>query len=58
MLDGGNLVLGRKRNMKNNIPEGMFSSIVTEVLEEELGISKEAYDEAIRIYNLYGLDSD
>jgi hypothetical protein len=52
MLDGGNLVLGRKRNMKNNIPEGMFSSIVTEVLEEELGISKEAYDEANRLFEI------
>ena len=42
MLDGGKLVLGRKRNMKNNVPKGMFSSVATEVLEEELGISKEA----------------
>ena len=55
MLDGGKLVLGRKRNMKNNFPKGMFSSVVTEVLEEELGISKEAYDEAIRIYNAINL---
>ena len=55
MLDGGKLVLGRKRNMKNNMPKGMFSSVVTEVLEEELGISKEAYDEAIRIYNVIEL---
>ena len=52
MLDGGKLVLGRKRNMKNNTPKGIFSSVVTEVLEEELGISKEAYDEAVRIYNI------
>lgn len=50
MLDGGKLVLGRKRNMKNNFPKGMFSSVVTEVLEEELGISKEAYDESIRMF--------
>lgn len=55
MLDGGKLVLGRKRNMKNNVPKGMFSSVATEVLEEELGISKEAYDEAIRIYNVINL---
>lgn len=55
MLDGGKLVLGRKYNMKNNFPKGMFSSVVTEVLEEELGISKEAYDEAIRIYNAINL---
>ena len=55
MLDGGKLVLGRKRNMKNNFLKGMFSSVVTEVLEEELGISKEAYDEAIRIYNAINL---
>jgi hypothetical protein len=50
MLDGGKLVLGRKRNIKNNIPKGMFSSVVTEVLEEELGISKEAYDESNRMF--------
>lgn len=50
MLDGGNLVLGRKHSMKNNIPKGMFSSVVTEVLEEELGISKEAYDESVRMF--------
>ena len=55
MLDGGKLVLGRKRNMKNNFPKGMFSSVATEVLEEELGISKDAYDEAIRIYNAINL---
>ena len=55
MLDGGKLVLGRKYNMKNNFPKGMFSSVATKVLEEELGISKEAYDEAIRIYNAINL---
>ena len=55
MLDGGKLVLGRKYNMKNNFPKGMFSSVATEVLEEELGISKDAYDEAIRIYNAINL---
>ena len=52
MLDGGKLALGRKRNMKNKDIKEMFSSVVTEVLEEELGISKEAYDEAVRIYNV------
>lgn len=50
VLDGGNLVLGRKHNMKNNIPNGIFSSVVKEVLEEELGISKEAYEEANRMF--------
>lgn len=55
MLDGGKLVLGRKYNMKNNFPKEMFSSVATEVLEEELGISKDAYDEAIRIYNAINL---
>lgn len=52
MLDGGKLSLGRKRNMKNKGINEMFSSVVTEVLEEELGISKEAYDEAVRIFNV------
>ena len=33
----------------------MFSSVATKVLEEELGISKEAYDEAIKIYNAINL---
>lgn len=51
MLDGGSLTHGRKRNMKINPNfNGMFSSIVEETLKEELGISKEAYDEAINFY--------
>lgn len=49
MLDGGKLVLGRKRNM-NNSSNGLFSSVVSEVLEEELGISKEVHDEALKMY--------
>lgn len=55
MLDGGKLVLGRKRNMKKKNIKELFSSVVTEVLEEELGVSKEAYDEAVRIYNVIKL---
>jgi hypothetical protein len=49
MLDGGSLTHGRKRNMKIN-SNGMFSSIVEETLKEELGVSKEAYDDAKRFY--------
>jgi hypothetical protein len=52
MLDGGKLVLGRKHNMKNSQSNGLFSSVVTEVLNEELGFSNEAYDEAVRLYNI------
>jgi hypothetical protein len=53
MLDGGKLVLGRKRNM-NNSSNGLFSSVVSEVLEEELGISKEVHDEALKMYYFIG----
>jgi hypothetical protein len=54
MLDGGSLVLGRKKLMEKTIKKERLNNIVSEnirkVLNEELGISKEVHIEAQRIY--------